>query len=232
MPIVVPASSMDWAYAGCIYTGEKCVGNGAYTKNWGCWTNSFVLKPSFRPYSIFLMHWRASRIWCGKKSCFTRKNCSFATKDFPCNNQLPGGDDDLFINRAATKANTAYGWWRSIHLLQSKEQLECMAWTKARHYTTSKYYKGIHKFLLGLFSLSHFLFYPLLVAAMILFNWWIPLCVFGFRFLLQGVVYYRTMNKLKNRICSGYIPYLISGNGFYYLLFANTLFKKPQANWK
>lgn len=212
---------------------EIVLGYGAYTKEPGL-LNKLIRFETFLSALQYFSYALAGIPYMGVgRNLAYKKELFFRNKGFSMHNQLPGGDDDLFINRVATKANTAIMVDEEA-FTYSKAKNSWSAWRgqKARHYTTSKYYKGIHKFLLGLFSLSHFLFYPLLVAAMILFNWWIPLCVFGFRFLLQGVVYYRTMNKLKEQDLFWMYPLLDIWQWFYYLLFANTLFKKPQANWK
>ena len=41
---------------------------------------------------------------------------------------------------------------------------------KKRHYSTGKFYKPVHKFLLGVYSLTHFLFYPAFYCVTILFR--------------------------------------------------------------
>ncbi len=92
-----------------------------------------------------------------------RKSVFFRHKGFSAHNHVPGGDDDLFINKATTKKNTAIVIDKDAFTL-SEPATTWKQWVrqKTRHYTTSKYYKGIHKFLLGLYAFSFFLFYPLL----------------------------------------------------------------------
>ena len=74
--------------------------------------------------------------------------------------------------------------------------MECLDKAKNRHYSTGKYYKSTHKFLLGLYF-SHFLFYPLLAASIMFYNWQLALDVFGVRFLVQAFVLYPIDEKIK-----------------------------------
>jgi hypothetical protein len=59
---------------------------------------------------------------------------------------------------------------------------------KTRHYSTGKYYKKSHRFLLGMYAATLFLYYPLFAATAIFFDWrWavVPLLV---RLILQGYI--------------------------------------------
>jgi hypothetical protein len=103
---------------------------------------------------------------------------------------------------------------------------------KYRHYSTGKYYRPIHKFLLSKYSFSHFLFYPLFVASLLFYNWQFALAVFGIRFLVQAFVLYPCMKKLKEQdLFIGFLFFDI-WMFFYYILFAPALFKKPKGTWK
>ena len=68
---------------------------------------------------------------------------------------------------------------------------------KNRHFTTGKYYKPKHKFILGLYSISQFLYYPLFIASIIFYDWRIVLGVFGVRLISQAIVYRKAMKKLN-----------------------------------
>lgn len=162
-----------------------------------------------------------------------KKELFLRNKGFSMHNQLPGGDDDLFINRVATKTNTAIVIDEEAFTYSEPKQ----SWSnwrsqKARHYTTSRYYKKLHRFLLSLYSSSHFLFYPLLITAAVVYNWWLVLSIYGFRLLLQGVIYYRSMKRLKEGDLFWLYPILDFWQWWYYLLFADTLFRKPKNYWK
>ena len=108
------------------------------------------------------------------------------------------------------------------------------AWIKQknRHYSTGKFYKPLHKFLLGLYTFSHFLFYPLLAASIILYSWELALLVFGIRFLVQAIVLYPCMKKLNERAMYPWFLFIDIWMFFYYLIFAAAIFKKPERVWK
>lgn len=212
---------------------EIALGYGAYHKKPGL-LNRLIRFETFLSALQYFSYALAGMPYMGVgRNLAYRKELFFRNKGFSQHNQLPGGDDDLFINRVATKTNTAIVLDADA-FTYSHPKTSWSTWRsqKARHYSTGKYYKSSHKFLLGLFSLSHFLLYPLFAASIIFFNWWISLCVFAFRFILQGIIYYRTMDKLKEKDLFWLYPLLDAWQWFYYLLFSVTLFKKPRTNWK
>ena len=162
-----------------------------------------------------------------------KKTIFFRHKGFSSHHNIPGGDDDLFINKAATKSNTSININPNSFTL-SKPAENWKQWTKQkkRHYTTGKYYKKIHQFLLGTYASSQFFFYPLLISSMLLYNWKYGLIIFGSRFLLQFFVYYKTMKKLNEKDLLPYFLLFDIGMFFYYLTFARSLVKKPEQHWK
>ncbi len=211
---------------------EIVLGYGAYTKEPGL-LNKLIRFETFLSALQYLSYALAGLPYMGVgRNLAYKKDLFFRNKGFSMHNQLPGGDDDLFVNRVANKKNTAIVIDEDAFTI-SKAKTKWSAWRsqKARHYTTSKYYKGSHQFLLGLFALSHFAFYPLLLLSILFFNWWMALIVFGVRFLVQGVIYYSTMKKLKENDLFWIYPLLDLWQWFYYLLFSFSLFKKPKANW-
>lgn len=229
-------SSPDWIrhMQDAFTNGKEIVlGYGAYEKTPGLLNKLIRFETFFTALQYFsyalagIPYMGVGRNLAYKKELFLRN------KGFSMHNQLPGGDDDLFINRVATKHNTAIVIDKEAFTC-SKAKTQWSTWRsqKARHYTTGKYYKGQHKFLLGLFSFSHFLLYPLLIASIIFYCWWLALAVFGFRFLLQGIIYFSTMRKLGEGDLFWMYPLLDLWQWLYYLLFAPALFKRPQPNWK
>nr|WP_294908233.1 glycosyltransferase [uncultured Lacibacter sp.] len=212
---------------------EIALGYGAYNKKPGL-LNKLIRFETFLSALQYFSYALAGMPYMGVgRNLAYRKELFFRNKGFSSHNQLPGGDDDLFINKVATKKNTAVVLDEEAFTL-SEPKTKWSTWRsqKTRHYTTSKHYKSSHKFLLGLFAFSHFLFYPLLAASIIFFSWWMALSVFGLRFLIQGIIYHKSMSRLKEKDLFWLYPLLDIWQWFYYLLFANTLFKKPRANWK
>lgn len=161
-----------------------------------------------------------------------KKNLFLTNKGFSSINHIPGGDDDLFVNRLARKQNTRVVIDPEAFTI-SEPKTSFSSWInqKNRHFSTAKYYKASHKFVLGLFSATHFLFYPLFVVSLLFYDWRIVLGVFGLRFLTQAVVYYRTMKKLDEKDLFPWWWLLDIWMFFYYCIFAGAIWKKPKKSW-
>jgi glycosyltransferase involved in cell wall biosynthesis len=161
-----------------------------------------------------------------------KRELFFRNKGFARVNHLPGGDDDLFINKVANETNTHIVIDQAAFTI-SEPKTNFADWIKqkTRHYSTGKFYQTRHKFLLGLYSLSHFLFYPLFLASLILFNWRFVLVVFSIRFLTQAVVFFRSMDKLNERDLFAWWWLLDIWMFLYYLIFLPALWKKPRRGW-
>lgn len=162
-----------------------------------------------------------------KKSLFIRH------KGFSAHHHTPGGDDDLFINKAANKRNTAIVIDKDAFTLSAAPKTwDQWVKQKKRHYTTSKFYKRSHKFLLGLYAFSQFAFYPLFIISLFLFDWKLTLIVFGIRILTEGIIIYKATQKLDEK---DLFPWFVAFDiwmFFYYLFFATSIFKKPAKKWK
>jgi cellulose synthase/poly-beta-1,6-N-acetylglucosamine synthase-like glycosyltransferase len=162
-----------------------------------------------------------------------KKTIFYRHKGFSSHNNIPGGDDDLFINMAANKKNTKINIDKDSFTL-TKPASSWRQWIrqKTRHYTTGKYYKKSHKFLLGLFSLTSFLFYPLLITSCIFYNWQYSLIIFIGKFIIQFIIYAKSLIKLNEKDLMPLILIFDLWMFFYYLLFATALVKKPRQAWK
>jgi glycosyltransferase involved in cell wall biosynthesis len=230
-----PASKQWIEHMQAAFTDGKeiALGYGPYLKKPGL-LNKLIRFETFLSALQYLSYALAGIPYMGVgRNLAYKKELFFRNKGFTSHSQLASGDDDLFINKVATNQNTTIVIDPAAFTF-SEPKTKWSTWRsqKARHYTTSKYYKSSHKFLLGLFSFSHFLFYPLLAVSILYFNWWIALSVFGLRLLVQGFIYYRSMSKLEEKDLFWFYPLLDIWQWLYYLLFVTTLFKKPKANWK
>ena len=161
-----------------------------------------------------------------------KKAIFFRNKGFSALNHVTGGDDDLFINKVATKTNTAIVIDPDTYTL-SEPKKTFGEWfrQKSRHYTTAKYYKPLHKLLLGLYSVSYLLLYPLFIVSLF-FDWKTTLIIFGVRFLMQAVIFHRSMRALGEEDLFPWWWLLDIWMFFYYIIFASTLWKKPRKDWK
>lgn len=162
-----------------------------------------------------------------------KKTLFYRHKGFSAHNNIPGGDDDLLVNIAATKENTKINIDPDSFTL-SRPEKTWKQWIrqKKRHYTTAKYYKKKHRILLGLHSFAQFLFYPTLVVTAIFYDIQIAGIVFGIKWFFQLPLYYMTMKKLNEKDLFPLVFIFDIWQFFYYLIFASSLFTKPRNSWK
>jgi cellulose synthase/poly-beta-1,6-N-acetylglucosamine synthase-like glycosyltransferase len=130
-----------------------------------------------------------------------RKSLFIKNKGFISHYTVSSGDDDLFINKVATKRNTRI----EIHpdsftLSPAKENFRNWWLQKRRHLSTGKYYKQKHKFMLGLYSFSLFLLYALFIILLLLkFNILFVLIPFIVRLLSKLIIFKKSMYKLNEK---------------------------------
>jgi hypothetical protein len=116
-------------------------------------------------------------------------------------------------------------------LTQPKKTMGDWMKQKYRHYTTTKYYKAKHKFWLGLYSISFGLLFPAFIVAALFFNWWMALLVLCFRWLVQGVIYYKSMKKLNETDLFPFFILLDIWMFLYYIITLPSLWRKPKQKW-
>src|SRR5690554_6578537 len=81
--------------------------------------------------------------------------------------KVASGDDDLFVNDAATSRNTAICIApKAFTYSLPKKTWKKWILQKKRHYTTAKLYKPLHRILLGAYFIFNLLFWILLVAIL------------------------------------------------------------------
>ncbi|MFT3825459.1 MAG: glycosyltransferase [Chitinophagaceae bacterium] len=230
----VPASE-DWlqkmqdAYEDGI---EIVLGHGSYNKRSGI-LNKLIRFENFHTAIQYFSYALAGIPYMGVgRNLSYKKSLFFSNKGFSSLNHIIGGDDDLFINRIATKSNTQVMLDpETFTMSEPKKTFGNWVRQKNRHYTTAKYYKPLHKWLLGMYTTTHFLFYPLLALSIIFFNWQISLGVFAVRTITQFIIYFNAMKKLQEKDLLAWWWLLDIWMFFYYCIFATALWKKPKKSW-
>ena len=220
---------MQDAYVGKI---ELVLGYGAYHKRKGL-LNKLIRFETFHTALQYLSYALAGLPYMGVgRNLSYKKDLFIRNKGFSSINHIPSGDDDLFVNKVATRKNTAVVIDEDA-VTRSIPKLTWSSWLKqkSRHYTTAKYYKPKHKFLLGLYFITQFLFYPLLIAALVLYDWRLVVAVFGARLITQAIIYYYSMRKLGEKDLWPWFFFLDMWMFIYYILFAPALWRKPRRNW-
>ncbi|HLK29901.1 MAG TPA: glycosyltransferase [Puia sp.] len=215
------------------HDGIKIVlGYGAYTKKPGS-LNKLIRFETFHTALQYLSFALAKMPYMGVgRNLSYKKELFFNNKGFSSINHVPGGDDDLFINMVADDKNTNIVIEpEAFTLSEPKKTFSEWVNQKNRHYTTSKFYKAQTKLLLGAYTSTHFLFYPFFFLSLIFFSWQLSLGVFGLRLLVQGFIFYRTMNKLNEKDLFVWWWLLDIWMFFYYIIFMPALWRKPRKTW-
>lgn len=143
------------------------------------------------------------------------RNLAFTAEEFYRQNGFAGhlhlrsGDDDLFVNAAATRQNTALcfsaaGITRSI----PKQDLKSWFRQKRRHISVAGHYKKRHKFLLGVFYTTQLLFWILFLTLLFTNFWSLALAVLAVRFLVQAMVFYNSGKKFGETDLFWLFPFL------------------------
>jgi glycosyltransferase involved in cell wall biosynthesis len=164
-----------------------------------------------------------------------RKSTFFRHKGFASHQHILSGDDDLFVNEAATEYNVAIQLNPdSFVYTEPKTTFEAYARQKSRHMVTGKYYKAKHKRFLGTYYASLFFFYATIAILLILDiqQWPVALSVYGVRLLSQLIVYYNAAKKLQCTATLWLLPVLDLIYLFYLIVFGlKGLFTRKRKVW-
>ncbi|MFT4575848.1 MAG: glycosyltransferase involved in cell wall biosynthesis [Polaribacter sp.] len=168
----------------------------------------------------------------GRNLAYT-KSAFFKTNGFSSHIQVKSGDDDLFIQEAATKSNTTFTINPDSYTV-SNPPLTLKEWfrQKRRHVSTSSSYKFKHQFFLGLFFISKFTFYTLTILLYFLFNWKMITPVVVLYFITFFIVFGISVGKFKEKRLVFFLPFLeIFLILFQFSIFITNTFSKP-THWK
>jgi cellulose synthase/poly-beta-1,6-N-acetylglucosamine synthase-like glycosyltransferase len=211
---------------------EVVLGYGAYHKKPG-FLNKLIRFETFHSALQYFSFALAGAPYMGVgRNLSYKKELFLRNKGFSSINHIASGDDDLFINKVATKTNTNIVIDpESFTLSEPKKTFGEWMKQKTRHYSTGKYYQPKTKFLLGLYSASHFLFYPFFIISLCVFDWRFVLGVFGLRLILQALIYYKAMKKLDEKDLFAWWWLLDLWMFLYYIIFLPSLWKKPRPTW-
>ncbi len=143
----------------------------------------------------------------GRNLGYTKK-LFYEHNGFMSHMKIPSGDDDLFVNQAATKNNTAICFTKeSFTYSIPKESWKDWILQKKRHLTTAKYYQFKHQLLLSIYAVSQLLFWALAITSLILLNWKLPIAIITFRFILQFIIIGKAASKLNQKDLIFLIPF-------------------------
>lgn len=147
--------------------------------------------------------------------------------------QVVGGDDDLFVNQYASKANTEVCLGLDALVWSySKNTVRDYFKQKLRHISVSRYYKSKDKLLLGMYSASHLLFwiaFVILAASM-----YFPEIVFGvliIRMVLNSLIINSISKKFGERIVTWTVPMMDFIYSVYLLIMGFAALSTKKVRW-
>jgi cellulose synthase/poly-beta-1,6-N-acetylglucosamine synthase-like glycosyltransferase len=180
---------------------EIVLGYGAYRKSRSL-LNLLIRFDTTRIAMNYLGFARAGMPYMGVgRNMAYRKSLFYRQNGFISHYRVQSGDDDLFINKAATHKNTRIEIQTDAHTLSSpKTSLNQWMRQKRRHLMTGSYYKPLHKLMLGLFAFTQVLFWA--SAICLLAFWYLPyivLALVGLRLFSQLLITGKVMKKLSEK---------------------------------
>ena len=186
---------------------EIVLGYGAYNKS-GSLINLLIRFDTTRIAMNYLGFARAGMPYMGVgRNMAYRKSLFFRQNGFISHYRIQSGDDDLFINKAATGKNTRIEIQAEAHTDSApKSSLNEWLRQKRRHLLTGGYYKPMHKFALGVFAITQVLFWAL--AILLLVMWYQP-------YIVLGIVALRLFSQL---FITGKVMKKLSEKGFLFLV--------------
>lgn len=180
---------------------EIVLGYGGYEKKKG-FLNKFIRFDTYMIALQYLSFCLSGKTYMGVgRNMAYKKDLFFKMKGFASHYQIESGDDDLFVNEAATKRNSKIEVSLESHTI-SKVKTSFTDWLrqKRRHMTTWPFYNVKTKWRLGWLSLSQWMFFVFFTLMFFLkHNLWIVSGMFFLRLIIQLVIFKKTMDKLGER---------------------------------
>lgn len=181
------------------FTNQKSIilGYGGYFSKKNSVLNKLIrFETLFTAIQYFsYANWGLPYMGVGRNLAYTSEEF-YKQNGFATHLNILSGDDDLFVNQAANKLNTALCFSPlSITRSVPKEDLTSWIRQKRRHVSTAKHYKKPHRILLGLFYTTQLFFWLLFFACLFTPYWYFALAFLALRFLVQGTVFYNSGKK-------------------------------------
>jgi len=205
-----PASRLWLQLMATSFSEEKelVIGYGPYTKSEG-FLNSLI---RFDTASIGISYFSMALsgltyMGVGRNIGYT-KNLFESVKGFRSHYELASGDDDLFVQEAATKKNVRINVDKNTFCYSAP----CADWDswirqKTRHYTTTDRYEVIKKWMLGIYPLTMLILLISFVILMLSNDFrWLSASVFIFVTGVKWWIQSRCFNKLNEGSLVKYLP--------------------------
>lgn len=178
---------------------EIVIGYGPYKKERG-FLNRLIRFDTTIIASTYLSFAKAGRPYMSVGRNFSyKKKKFFEVNGFKSHYHIQSGDDDLFMQEAATRKNVAIDI-EPESFIYSEPKNTWKSWVKQkqRHFSTASNYRLINKLLLGIFPLSMLFMLISFIILLFKFEWWLfVLCTFMFRMVIYWIIYGRVFKKLE-----------------------------------
>lgn len=219
------------------FTSTKTIvlGYGAYEKVKNSFLNKVIRFETLLTATQYFAWAKLGKPYMGVgRNLAYKKDEFFRVRGFMDHMQVRSGDDDLFINQAASGSNTDI-CFSEASFTYSMPKTKFKDWfnQKRRHVSTAKLYKPFDKFQLGLFFVSQFLFFVLAVLLLALqFQWMIVAGIIVLRYIFAWISLGFAAGKLKEKDVMYWFPFIEIFLIFTQLnVFITNLFSKP-VHWK
>jgi len=219
------------------FTMQKTIvlGYGKYEKIAGSFLNKIIRFETMLTAVQYFSWAKAGHPYMGVgRNLAYKKEEFFNVNGFIDHMKIRSGDDDLFINQAATAKNTTICYTpESFTYSQPKLTFKDWFTQKRRHVSTASFYKPFDRSQLALFYASQLLFILLpIVLLAFQFQWIIVLSLIGFRYLFTWLTLGFSAGKLKEKDVMYWFPIIEITLIFTQLnIFLSNIFSKP-VHWK
>ena len=146
---------------------------------------------------------------------------------------VTGGDDDLLINKYARGENTTYCLnQKSIVKSIPKTSWKAYFRQKLRHLAVGKHYKSRDKWILGIFSATHIIFWSSLVSLLVTQTMvlWVA-AGYLLRQLALSLIVGQSSRKLGEHISAFYVPLLDFMYSVFYLFTGLAALTTKKISW-
>jgi biofilm PGA synthesis N-glycosyltransferase PgaC len=214
---------------------EIVLGYGAYTNEKGL-INKMIRMDTFRIGLQYLSLAGAGMPYMGVgRNLAYRKSFFLKQKGFFPFSHIPSGDDDLFVNKAATRNNTRIvADAEGITFSYPKKNLKEWIFQKRRHVSTATYYTSFSKFLLAAITFSQYFFWISAITLLFFAKFrFIALAIIAAYIIIQLIIHAKAMKRLgenKLFVYSLLLEWLLLFFFYPLIVISNLLFK--QVAWK
>lgn len=219
------------------FTAQKTIvlGYGAYEKIAGSFLNKIIRFETMLTAVQYFSWAKMGHPYMGVgRNLAYKKEEFFNVRGFIDHMKIRSGDDDLFINQAATRKNTTICYApESFTYSEPKKTFKDWFAQKRRHVSTAGFYKAFDRAQLGVFYASQLLFILLpIVLLAFQYQWIIVLGLIGFRYLFAWITLGFSAGRLKEKDVMYWFPIIEITLIFTQLnIFLANIFSKP-VHWK